>query len=244
MVKNRLTKLAAEKAGSERLSELLEGPTALTFVRGDVAMAAKAITTLDRDWDVLDYKGGLVDGEVLAEEQFMAIARLPGREALNAQFAGMVASPLSGLVRGLGSMISGLAIQLQAIADQGLVSGAAPAEEEAPAKEAAAEDAAAEEAPAAEPMAEATSDEDTAAHEAPAESGEAPPPEDEQSESTEAEAVEGETGPTEDSADQTDPAAPGSAAEEAAGSDPEGASTEEAAAEEETSDDSNQEDDQ
>jgi large subunit ribosomal protein L10 len=136
IVKNRLTKLAAEKAGRDTLTELLEGPTALTFVQGDLALAAKTISTFNREYDVLDYKGGLMDGEVLAAEEFTAIARLPGRDALNAQFAGVVASPLTGLVRGLGSMISGLAIQLQAIADQGLVQGEAPPAEETPAEEA------------------------------------------------------------------------------------------------------------
>ncbi len=128
VVKNRLTKLAAEKAGREKLTELLDGPTALTFVRGDMALAAKAITTLDRDWEVLEFKGGLVNGEMLEAEEFKVIARLPGRDALNAQLAGVVASPLTGLIRGLNSMIAGLASQLQQIADQGLVSGEAPAE--------------------------------------------------------------------------------------------------------------------
>jgi large subunit ribosomal protein L10 len=149
VVKNRLTKLAAEKAGRDQLTELLDGPTALTFVQGDMALAAKAISTLNREWAVLDFKGGLMDGDPLEPEQFTAIARLPGREALNAQMAGVVASPLTGLVRGLNSMIAGLASQLQQIADQGLVSGEAPAEEppaeEAPAEESEAE---AEEAPA------------------------------------------------------------------------------------------------
>jgi large subunit ribosomal protein L10 len=135
IVKNRLTKLAAEKAGREQLNELLDGPTALTFVRGDIALAAKAITTLDRDWSVLDFKGGLVDGEMLEPDEFNAIARLPGRDALNAQMAGVVASPITGLVRGLNSMLAGLASQLQQIAEQGLVSGEEPAPEEAPAKE-------------------------------------------------------------------------------------------------------------
>ena len=180
IVKNRLTKLAAEKAGTDSLTELLEGPTALTFVRGDVAMAAKAITTLDREWEVLEYKGGLVDGEVLEEDQFKAIARLPGREALNAQFAGVVASPLTGLVRGLGSMIGGLAIQLHAMADQGLVSGEAPAEE-APAEEARAQEAPAEEAPADEDA----PDEDAPAEEVPAETAEEPAPAEEQPEAAE-----------------------------------------------------------
>jgi large subunit ribosomal protein L10 len=131
IVKNRLTKLAAEKAGREKLNDLLDGPTALTFVRGDMALAAKAITTLDRDWEVLEFKGGLVDGDLLEPDEFKAIARLPGREALNAQFAGVVASPITGLVRGLNQMIAGLASQLQQMADQGLVSGEAPAEEDA-----------------------------------------------------------------------------------------------------------------
>jgi large subunit ribosomal protein L10 len=147
IVKNRLTKLAAEKAGAEQLNQLLDGPTALTFVRGDIALAAKAITTLDRDWSVLDFKGGLVDGELLEPDEFEAIARLPGREALNAQMAGVVASPITGLVRGLNSMLAGLASQLQQIAEQGLVSGDEPAREESAAEED--EAAAEEEAPAA-----------------------------------------------------------------------------------------------
>ncbi|MGH2981608.1 MAG: 50S ribosomal protein L10 [Solirubrobacterales bacterium] len=159
IVKNRLTKLAAEKAGREKLNELLDGPTALTFVRGDMALAAKAIATLDRDWEVLDFKGGLVNGEALEADEFKAIARLPGRDALNAQFAGVVASPITGLVRGLNSMVAGLASQLQQIAEQGLVSGEAPAEEapaepEAPAQEAPPEGASAEGAEAEETAAE------------------------------------------------------------------------------------------
>ncbi|HEX5608752.1 MAG TPA: 50S ribosomal protein L10 [Solirubrobacterales bacterium] len=169
IVKNRLTKLAADKAGEERLAELLQGPTALTFVRGDTAMAAKAITGFNKEHEVLTYKGGFMDATSLDEGAFKSIARLPSRDVLNGQFAGIVASPLTGLVRGLGSMIQGLALQLGQIAEQGLVSGeaaAAPAEEaaaeepqaeaEAPAEEAPAEDAAPaeEEAPAEEPAAE------------------------------------------------------------------------------------------
>ena len=54
----------------------------------------------------------------LDEEQFKSIARLPAREVLDGQLAGVVASPLTGLVRGLGSMVSGLAIQLQQLQEQ------------------------------------------------------------------------------------------------------------------------------
>jgi large subunit ribosomal protein L10 len=145
VVKNRLTLRAADQAGAETLKEHLEGPTALAFVKGDAALAAKTIFRLGSEWELLDYKGGLMEGEALDADSFKAIARLPGREQMNAQFAGIVASPLTGLVRGLGSMVQGLAMQLQQIADQGLVTGEgepdpepsespeeAPSEEEAP----------------------------------------------------------------------------------------------------------------
>src|SRR6478735_8711593 len=121
IVKNRLTKIAADQAGEERLAALLQGPTALTFVRGDTAQAAKAISTFKKEHDVLTYKGGFMDATSLDEETFKSIARLPSRDVLNGQFAGIVASPLTGLVRGLGSMIQGLASQLGQIAEQGLV---------------------------------------------------------------------------------------------------------------------------
>lgn len=132
IVKNRLTKIAADKAGAgERLNALLQGPTALTFVRGDTAQAAKAISTFNKEHKVLTFKGGFMDGIDVDEGGFEAIAKLPSRDVLNGQFAGVVASPLTGLVRGLGSMIQGLALQLGQIVEKGLVSGEAPA----PAKE-------------------------------------------------------------------------------------------------------------
>jgi large subunit ribosomal protein L10 len=128
VVKNRLTKLAADKAGEARLPEFLQGPTALTFVRGDTAGAAKAISTFNREHDVVAFKGGFMGELVLDEDQFKSIARLPSREILDGQLAGLVASPLTGLVRGLGSLISGLALQLGQIAEKGLVTGEAPIE--------------------------------------------------------------------------------------------------------------------
>jgi large subunit ribosomal protein L10 len=128
IVKNRLTKRAAEQVGEDRLGEFLQGPTALTFVRGDTAQAAKAISTFNKEHEVLTFKGGFMADMALDEEKFKSIARLPAREVLDGQLAGVVASPLTGLVRGLGSMIQGLALQLGQIAEKGLVSGEAPAE--------------------------------------------------------------------------------------------------------------------
>jgi large subunit ribosomal protein L10 len=175
IVKNRLTKIAATQAGEERLAELLVGPTALTFVRGDTAAAAKAITTFNKAHDVLTFKGGYMGETALDEAGFKSIALLPTREVLIGQFAGIVASPLTGIVRGLNALIQGLASQLGQIADQGLVTAEAPAaapappaEAEAPAEEAAPAEAEApaaetstEEAPAEEPVAEDKTSEDS-----------------------------------------------------------------------------------
>jgi large subunit ribosomal protein L10 len=177
IVKNRLTKRAAEQVGEERLAELLVGPTALTFVHGDTAAAAKAITTFNKTHDVLTYKGGYMGETALDDADFQSIAKLPSREVLIGQFAGMVASPLTGIVRGLNALIQGIATQLGQIAEQGLVTGEAPAaapepaaEQTAPEEAPAAEEAAPEEAPAAEEAApeEAPAAEEAAPEEAPA----------------------------------------------------------------------------
>ena len=107
---------------------MLEGPTALALVGGDAAMAAKALNDTARALNnLIEFKGGLMDGNALSADDVRAIARLPTRDVLNAQLVGTIAAPLSGLVRTLNALIAGVAIQLQAIADQGLVSGEAPA---------------------------------------------------------------------------------------------------------------------
>src|SRR5918999_1411958 len=140
VVKNTLTLLAADKAGADPLKEVLEGPTAFTFVAaegGDVALAAKALAQFRRETELLEFKGGVMNGEALSAEQIGEIARLPAKDVLYGQLVAMVASPITGLVRGLNALISGLAIQLKQIADQGLVGGEAePAADGEPASEA------------------------------------------------------------------------------------------------------------
>ena len=170
IVKNRLTVRAADKAGAEDLKQLLEGPTAFAFVAGDPAVAAKAVATFRRQSGLLEFKGGTMAGEFLTAEQLDAIARLPARDMLNAQFVGVLASPITGLVRGLGSLISGLAIQLGQIQEQGLVGGAAEEPEEpAPADEAPGD--AVAEAETAEQEEELEQEEETETSEAPSEGG-------------------------------------------------------------------------
>jgi len=226
IVKNSLTERAAGKAGTDSLLKLLDGPTALTFVRGDAATAAKAIADFARANGVLEFKGGLMDGQTLTVDEIKSIARLPARDVLYAQFTSTVAAPLTGLVRGLGNMISGFASQLQQIVDRGMLApgeapapaeepaaGGDPAAEEVPATEeapAAEQAPAAEEAPAEEPAAaedasapEAAGSDEAPAEEVPAEQAEEPARE------------EADPAQPEPQADQADNEADASAAAEA-----------------------------
>jgi large subunit ribosomal protein L10 len=161
VVKNTLTERAADQADAEALKALLEGPTALTFVRGDAAAAAKAIADFQRatGGELLPFKGGLMNGGELDAAQITAISKLPSREVLYGQLVGVVASPITGLARGLNGLLSGLAVALGGVLEKKesgeIPSGDAPA-------------AAAAEAPAAEaaPAADDTTDQDAEAPEA------------------------------------------------------------------------------
>ena len=128
VIKNRLAQRAVDRAGADGLKSLLEGPTALTFVRGDAATVARALAAFRREYGRLAFKGGTLNGDVLSADDVEAISRLPSRDALYGQLAGVTASPLSGLVRGLAGLISGLGRQLRQIEEEGLIGGgAAPA---------------------------------------------------------------------------------------------------------------------
>jgi len=184
VVKNSLTERAADQAGAETLKDYLAGPTALTFVRGDVAMAAKAIADYAKATQLLPFKGGLMDGAVLDIEQLRSLSRLPSREVLYGQLVGVVASPVTGVVRSLAALLGGLASALGQV-QQKKESGEVPAGEapaavaDAPAE--AAEALAAEDAPAAEQAEEPSADaasETEAAPEAPAEKTPADAPQD------------------------------------------------------------------
>lgn len=178
IVKNSLTERAADQVGAESLKAMLSGPTALTFVRGDAALAAKALADYARATQLLPFKGGLMDGGVLDASQIVAISRLPSREVLYGQLVGVVASPVSGLVRTLNALLGGLAVALGQVREKKesgeIASGEPPAAaaEQVPAEETAAADTPAEETPAEEPAAETAADDaagETAAEQAPAE---------------------------------------------------------------------------
>jgi large subunit ribosomal protein L10 len=127
VVKNTLTERAADKAGADALKELLDGPTAMTFVRGDAAAAAKALRDFHRANQLLEFKGGWMNGAPLTADEIQSIAQLPSRDVLYARLVGMVAAPLTGLASSLNGLVSGLARQLAQISEQGLIGGDEPA---------------------------------------------------------------------------------------------------------------------
>jgi large subunit ribosomal protein L10 len=161
VVKNSLTERAADQVGAEALKDFLAGPTALTFVRGDAATAAKAIADYARATQLLPFKGGLMEGAALDVEQIRSLSRLPSREVLYGQLVGVVASPISGLVRSLGALIGGLAVALGQVQEKKasgeIPAGAPPAVAEPVAEGAPAAEVTTEEPPAAE---EATAEAD------------------------------------------------------------------------------------
>jgi large subunit ribosomal protein L10 len=159
VVKNSLTERAADQVGADALKDFLAGPTALTFVRGDVATAAKVVADYARSTQLLPFKGGLMDGATLDVEQIRTLSKLPSREVLYGQLVGVVASPIGGLVRSLNALIGGLAVALGQV-NAKKESGEIPAGD-APAAAAAAE-------PAAEPEAPTAEEPSAAAEQAPA----------------------------------------------------------------------------
>jgi large subunit ribosomal protein L10 len=142
VAKNTLTGRAVGEIGesAEPLRDFLAGPTALTYVKGDVAAAAKAITTFAKDnGDLPAFKGGVMEGKQLSVDEINAISKLPSRDVLYGQLVGMVAAPITGLARSLGGLVGGLAIALAGVQEKKqsgeIPSGDAPA---APAPEASA----------------------------------------------------------------------------------------------------------
>jgi large subunit ribosomal protein L10 len=157
VAKNTLTARAVAEIGESAgpLSDFLAGPTALTYVKGDVAATAKAITTFAKaNGDLPAFKGGVMDGKRLGVDEIVAIAKLPSRQALYGQLVGLVASPITGLARSLGGLLGGLAIALgevQAKKESGEIpSGSAPAAASTPDATAEADAPAPADAPAAE----------------------------------------------------------------------------------------------
>jgi large subunit ribosomal protein L10 len=159
VVKNTLTRRAAEAAGAESLLALLDGPTAIAFVEaeGDPVAVAKALADTARDTKILSLRGGVLSGKAMAAADVEELAKLPPADVLKSQLVGVIVAPLTQLVGLLGAPLRDLVGLLDAriaqLEEGGDTSGA-PAAEAAP-EEPAAEVAEAEDGEAAEGAQEA-----------------------------------------------------------------------------------------
>jgi large subunit ribosomal protein L10 len=136
VVKNTLTRLAAEQAGVKQLLELIDGPTAIAYIGtdGDPVAAAKILNDTARAHDVLVIRGGVLEGEAVSDAEIKRLATLPPTDVLRAQLAGAVAGPLTTIVglftAPLRDLVNVIDARIEQLREQGDTS-----ESEAPAAE-------------------------------------------------------------------------------------------------------------
>src|SRR5215469_7839479 len=116
--KNTLVRLAAKESGYEELEQLLVGPTAIAFVKGDAAGVAKALRDFSRTNPLLTIKGGVLGEKIIGPRETTALADLPSREVLLAQLAGALAAPMQQFASLLQALPRNLAYGLSALRDQ------------------------------------------------------------------------------------------------------------------------------
>jgi large subunit ribosomal protein L10 len=177
VVKNTLTRRAAEAAGRPEVLDLIDGPTAIAFLspEGDPAAVAKVLNDTAKTNDVLVIRGGVLEGTVVGDVEIKRLATLPPADVLRAQLVGAIAGPLTTVVglfaAPLRDLVGVLDARIRQLEEQGETAQEPEAEAapEAPAQEPPAEEPAAEEPPAEEPAAE-----EPVAEEAPQEETEEP----------------------------------------------------------------------
>ena len=166
VVKNTLTRRAAEAAGADALLALLEGPSAIAFVEsdGDPAAVAKALRDAATSTKILAIRGGVLEGVAMSADEVESLAKLPPADVLRAQLIGAIVSPLTTIVAllaaPLGDIVGLIDARIDQLKEQGDTSEAeaAPAAEAPPVEEAAPAEEAVEPAAEAEPEADATAE--------------------------------------------------------------------------------------
>jgi large subunit ribosomal protein L10 len=137
VVKNTLTRRAAEAAGSDTLLALLEGPTAIAFLEsdGDPVAVAKALVDAARETRVLEVRGGLLEGRPIEAAEIDALAKLPPLDALRSQVLAAVIGPVTGIVAlftaPLQDLYGLIDARIEQLEEQGDTSAAAAPEAEA-----------------------------------------------------------------------------------------------------------------
>src|SRR5919107_1246629 len=142
--KNTLARRAAEEAGLTELISLLEGPTAITFVKGDAVAVAKALRDYSRTNAHLVVKGGILGTRIIQPNDITALADIEPREVLLAKIAGGFQAPLVKAAGLFQAFTRNMAYGMKALIDKRIAEGEAPPPAEAPAAEAPAAEADAE----------------------------------------------------------------------------------------------------
>jgi large subunit ribosomal protein L10 len=166
VVKNTLTKRAADEAGFETLKELLDGPTAIAFVGdGDMVSVAKTLSETARKTKILELKGGILEGTPMDAAQVSELAKLPPADVLRGQVLGAIVGPLTEIVGLFAAPVQDfvglLDARIEQLGQDAPAEAEAPVEEEPAAEEERAEEAAAEAEEAPEAAAEETQEETT-----------------------------------------------------------------------------------
>jgi large subunit ribosomal protein L10 len=146
VVKNTLTRRAAEAAGADALLALLDGPSAIAFLQadGDMVAAAKALADSARETHVLEIRGGIMQGRPLTAAEVESLAKLPPEDVLRGQVLGAIVAPLTALAGLLNAPLQNLVglidARIEQLGGEEAEPEAAAPEEEPPAAEAAAEE--------------------------------------------------------------------------------------------------------
>jgi large subunit ribosomal protein L10 len=119
VIKNTLMRMALERAKMPPDPEIMGGPCMVTFVYGEIAPAARAVTDFARNnQDMLSITGGLIEGELADVERILSLTTIPSRDVLLAQVVGGIQAPISGLVGTLAAVMRGLLTVLKARSGQ------------------------------------------------------------------------------------------------------------------------------
>lgn len=116
--KNKLVRIALDKANMPAIDDMLAGPNACVFYAGDPSEAAKVIKDYMKKAKKVEFVGGIADGKVVSADEVKAIADLPSREELVAKLIGSIQNPVTGVVRSLNAIPQGLVTALSAVVDQ------------------------------------------------------------------------------------------------------------------------------
>jgi large subunit ribosomal protein L10 len=134
VVKNTLTRRAAEEAGVETLLAMLDGPTAIAFLEseGDPVAVAKALSTAARETQVLVIRGGIMEGRAITGDDVQSLAKLPPTDVLRGQVVGAIAGPMTMVVglfnAPLRDLVGVLQARIEQLEGQGETAGASAAE--------------------------------------------------------------------------------------------------------------------